>query len=113
MGAIPIVDFARLLEKPTEDDFWAVAEDVCRACEEHSFMYVVNHGIPSKTVKYFREVVIPSIPNSFSMQISCFQIQSAFSESLKFFQLPGTVKDMYAIDSTKNFRGYNRQGKET
>ena len=53
MATVPIVDLARLLQQPTEDDYLAVAEDVHRACAEHSFMYVVNHGIPTKTVKDF------------------------------------------------------------
>ena len=66
MGAVPIVDFARLLEHPTEDDYLAVAEDVRRACEEHSFMYVVNHGIPSETVKVLPE----KMKNNFSNSVS-------------------------------------------
>ena len=111
MGAVPIVDFARLLENPTEDDYLAVAEDDRHAWEEHSFMYVVNHGIPSKTVNDFRKIKVPSIPRSFSLKWRIFQIESAFSQSLKFFQLPDAVKDVYTIDS-KTFRGYNRQGKE-
>ena len=55
MATLPIVDLERLLQQPTEDDYLAVAEDVRRVCEEHSFMYIVNHGIPSKTVTIFVE----------------------------------------------------------
>jgi isopenicillin N synthase-like dioxygenase len=78
---IPLIDLSPLRDGG-DNSRAEVAENICKACEEVGFLYLINHGIPQSL------------------------IADMFDVSKRFFALPLSEKNELRLNSKTGFRGY-------
>jgi hypothetical protein len=76
----PVIDLSPLQGGPPARN--ALAREIAGVCREVGFFYVINHGVPSESVR------------------------SMFEHAERFFSLPSESKDAIAMSRSRDYRGY-------
>jgi isopenicillin N synthase-like dioxygenase len=85
--SLPLIDFSKFLNG-TRSDKLKTSRELVDAFKNVGFVYLLNHGI------------------------SAAKVESVFSKSKQFFEMPQDRKDNLAWESPESNRGYVSQGND-
>ena len=86
MASLPVIDISPLLSQ--EKDSSETISSIGRACRDHGFFYISNHGVSDEICK------------------------EAFANMKKFFQLPSAEKKETHLKNVHSYHGYFSMGEE-